>query len=80
MTTAAGFCMAATDRQQEIFDWITSYIAMHGYSPTVDEIRLAFKFRSKNGVMCHLLPLRRKRMLTWVEGKARTIRPIGGEA
>jgi repressor LexA len=65
-----------TDRQREIYRWIVGYIATHGYSPTVRELCLAFRFDSPNGAMCHLLPLRKKGYLAWNERQSRTIRPL----
>jgi repressor LexA len=65
-----------TDRQREIYRWIVQYIATHGYSPTVRELCLAFRFDSPNGAMCHLLPLRKKGYLAWNERQSRTIRPL----
>lgn len=65
-----------TDRQREIYCWIVNYIADHGYSPTVRELCLAFRFGSVNGAMCHLHPLRKKGWIAWNERQSRTIRPL----
>ena len=67
-----------TDRQREIYRWIVQYIANHGYSPTVRELCLAFRFGSVNGAMCHLHPLRKKGWIAWNERQSRTIRPLVG--
>ena len=48
-----------TPRQVEILTWLAGYIAERGYSPTVRELCLAFRFGSPNGAMSHLLPLRK---------------------
>lgn len=65
-----------TERQREILRWLSRYIAEHGYSPTVRELCLAFKFDSPNGAICHLVPLRRKGWIEWCDGKSRTIRVL----
>ena len=65
-----------TDRQREIYRWIVSHIATHGYSPTVRELCLAFGFASTEGAMCHLRPLRIKGYVVWNDGQARTIRTL----
>ena len=69
-----------TARQREILRWLSTYIADHGYSPTVRELCLAFKFDSPNGAMCHLLPLRRKGWIDWLDNHSRTIRVKEGVA
>jgi repressor LexA len=68
-----------TPRQQDVLNWISGYIDVHGYSPTIRQIGQAFEWTT-NGVMCHLRPMRRKGWITWQDGEARTIRVIGGEA
>jgi hypothetical protein len=30
--------------------------------------------------MCHLRPMKKKGLITWIEGEARTLRVIGGDA
>lgn len=64
-----------TERQLQVYRWICDYVAANGFSPTVGELCAAFKFRSKNGAICHLRPLRRRGMVDWIDGKARTLRP-----
>ena len=65
-----------TSRQIEILRWITNYIAEHGYSPSLRELCLAFGFRSTQGAVCHLRPLRLKGWLTWNDRQARTLRVL----
>lgn len=68
-----------TPRQQDVLNWIAGYIDTHGFSPSVREIGHAYKW-STNGVMCHLRAIRRKGHITWIDGQARTIRVVGGDA
>ena len=75
MTTTAPAPLTA--RQREILAWVNAYIAERGYSPCVRELCCAFGFKSNNGAMCHLLPLKKKGFVTWVDGSPRTLRVIG---
>jgi len=75
MTTASPI-RPLTDRQREVYRWIVQYITDHGFSPTIRELCLAFRFGSVNGAMCHLHPLRKKGYLAWQDGHARTMRPL----
>jgi SOS-response transcriptional repressor LexA len=68
---------AITDRQRAVYDWVVDYCETNGYSPTIREVGLAFGL-SNNGVMCHLISLRKKGWLTWNRYRSRTIRPVGG--
>lgn len=74
MTTAAP--TELTPRQREILAWVDAYIASHGFSPTCRELATAFGFKGPNGAACHLRPLRRKGVITWIDGKPRTLRVI----
>lgn len=63
-----------TDRQREILAWVDGYIRDHGFSPTIRELCRAFGFKSPNGAVSHLTPLRKKGALTWIDGSPRTLR------
>ena len=78
MTTATDR-QPLTPRQQDVLDWISGYIDVHGYSPTIRQIGNAFGWTT-NGVVCHLRPMRKKGWITWQDGEARTLRVIGGDA
>jgi repressor LexA len=67
---------SATDRQLEVLAWISAYIARLGYSPSLRDIGKAHGIASTNGVLDHLWALRRKGLVTWVEGRARTLRVL----
>jgi hypothetical protein len=67
---------ALTDRQQSILDWIVGFVAENGFAPTIREIGDAFGIAATNGVKCHLTALQKKGRLTWIEGKARTLRVV----
>lgn len=72
--------LPVTKRQMEIYQWICDYVATHGYSPTVREGCKHFKFASPQGIVCHLRSLRRRGMIDWIDGKARTLRPTEVQA
>ncbi len=70
--------MLPTPRQRQVYEFLRAYIREHGASPTYDEIRRHFGFRSYNAVQKHLRALvergavrspwkGRKRALTLVE-------------
>ena len=69
-----------TPRQREVYDYVEKYIETNGFSPTRREIQHAFGFRTLNAVMSHLLPLRKKGWLNWIDNTARTIRCVPHEA
>ncbi len=66
-----------TDRQRQIFDYISDVTTQQGYPTTVRDIADRFKFASPNGAVCHLKALRKKGWITWEPGKARTVRVAG---
>lgn len=68
----------ATARQSEILAWIAAYLAENGYGPTRREVSRAFGFRSPVAAQCHLLALRKKGLVTWVDGQPRTVRLTEG--
>jgi len=63
-----------TDRQRQIFDYISDVTTQQGYPTTVRDIANRFQFASPNGAVCHLKALRKKGWITWEPGKARTVR------
>ena len=49
-----------TDRQQEVFNFIVSYIEEKGYPPTIREMQLGLTIGSLRGVTIHLDALQKK--------------------
>jgi SOS-response transcriptional repressor LexA len=49
-----------TDRQTELLDFIRSYTAEHGYSPSTRDIGDGMGIASPNGVLCHIRALIKK--------------------
>src|SRR5918997_6810215 len=52
-----------TERQRQIFDFLTSYVDAHGYPPTVREIGEAVGLASPSTVHAHLANLERAGLL-----------------
>jgi repressor LexA len=65
-----------TARQLKVHYAVEKHIARNGYSPTIRELCVQTRIKSTNGVKCHLDALRRKGLVTWIQGKTRTIRPV----
>lgn len=51
---------ALTSRQEQIFDFVTEHIEIHGFPPCISEIQNHFSFKSPNAVVQHLKALDRK--------------------
>ena len=71
--------MFLTKRQKELFDYLDSYLATHGYAPTLEEIRSRFKLSSLATVHKHLTNLERKKLIrrTWNHSRAIELVPQG---
>ena len=67
--------MNLTKRQKEIIDFIRSYRAEHGISPTQREIRETFKLSSFGTVQKHLKRLEEKGALSREWNRSRGISP-----
>jgi repressor LexA len=68
-----------TDRQREIYDFITGYVDAHGYPPTVREIGEAVGLASPSTVHAHLANLERAGMLRRDPTKPRALELPGRE-
>ena len=53
-----------TEKQQSVLDVVTDFIARCGKSPTIDELMLLLKQKSKRGVVQYLEILERKGFIT----------------
>ena len=62
-----------TDRQKQVYEFISDLIRNRGYGPTVREIGEEFGISSPNGVMCHLRALEKKGLITRRRNKSRAI-------
>lgn len=65
--------MKLTRRQREILDFVSSFIARNGYSPSMEEIAEHFHFASLNAVFKHLEALESRGYLHRDSNRARSI-------
>jgi repressor LexA len=68
--------MALTRRQREIYDFIRSFVAENGYSPSLEEIGAQFNLSSVATVHKHVQHLVEKRLLRKAWNRARSIEPV----
>jgi len=69
-----------TVAQQELFDWLVSYIQQHEHPPTVRQMMQAMKLKSPAPIQSRLEHLRAKGYIHWVKGQARTLRILHSES
>jgi repressor LexA len=65
--------MPLTRRQREILDYLSGYIAEHGYAPSFEEIAARFGFQSLATVHEHLTNLERKGYIRRTHNESRAI-------
>ena len=65
--------MAITRRQHELYDFISRFMAEHGYSPSYDEIREGMRLNSLATVHKHVSNLEKKGLLTRDFNRSRSI-------
>jgi len=66
-----------TERQQQVLDFVASYIDQHGCPPTLREISENFGIKGTATAILHLEALERKGYLNRREGSSRNISLIG---
>ena len=71
--------MALTRRQREIYDFIRSFVAEHGFSPSLEEIGGHFGLRSVATVHKHVHHLVEKNYLRKAWNRSRSVEPIEEE-
>lgn len=62
-----------TQAQQELYDWLVTYIRENRHSPSIRQMMREMKLKSPAPVQSRLEHLRRKGYIDWKEGQARTI-------
>jgi repressor LexA len=70
--------MALTRRQREIYDFIRSFVARHGYSPSLEEIGAHFGLSSVATVHKHVEHLVAKGWLRKAANRSRSVEPASG--
>ena len=63
-------------KRQALMAYIQQYIASHGYSPSIEEIRVACRFSSGSLVVYHLQVLERAGKISYVPYIPRTVRVL----
>ncbi|MEL6938097.1 MAG: transcriptional repressor LexA [Cyanobacteria bacterium J06598_1] len=63
-----------TQAQQELYDWLVTYIRENRHSPSIRQMMREMKLKSPAPVQSRLDHLRKKGYIDWNEGQARTIR------
>jgi repressor LexA len=69
--------MTLTKRQKEILDYLKSYAARHGYSPTLAEVRDRFRLNSLATVHKHLKNLEGKGFVRRERNRSRAVEVTG---
>ena len=72
--------MALTRRQREIYDYVCSFIAEQGYSPSLEEIGERFELASVATVHKHVAQLVAKGWLRKAWNRSRSLEPVGSDA
>ncbi len=72
--------MALTRRQREIYDFVCTFIAEHGYSPSLEEIGARFGLASVATVHKHVAQLVAKGWLRKAWNRSRSLEPVGSDA
>lgn len=62
-----------TPTQLRLLDRLYAYIIAYPYAPSIEELRVAGRYKSRSTVHALLLELRRQGLVDWVEGEARTL-------
>ena len=65
--------MAITRRQREVYDFISRFVAEHGYSPSFEEIGKGLELTSLATVHKHVTNLEKKGLLTRDYNRSRSI-------
>ena len=62
-----------TERQQQVYDFLNTYLAANGYPPTLQEIAKHLHITGNLGVLRHLKALEREGLITRNPGSSRSI-------
>ena len=68
---------ALTPAQQELYSWLSDYIATYHHSPSIRQMMEAMGLRSPAPIQSRLKHLQEKGWITWKEGQARTLQLLG---
>ena len=63
-----------TKKQEKLYLAIKNFIKKNGYAPTIREINEIINIKSTSTTFTKLLQLQKKGYITYINGKARTIK------
>lgn len=63
-----------TKKQEKLYLAIKNFIGKNGYAPTIREINEIINIKSTSTTFTKLLQLQKKGYITYINGKARTIK------
>lgn len=63
-----------TKKQEKLYLVIKNFIEKNGYAPTIREINEIINIKSTSTTFTKLLQLQKKGYITYINGKARTIK------
>lgn len=63
-----------TEQQQRAYDWIVDYIQQNGVAPSLRDIMRGLHYASPCPVQSIVERLKDKGYITWIPGRARTLR------
>lgn len=63
-----------TKKQEKVYLAIKNFIEKNGYAPTIREINEIINIKSTSTTFTKLLQLQKKGYITYINGKARTIK------
>ena len=63
-----------TPAQKELYYWLVHQMNQNRYSPSIREMMRAMRLKSPAPVQARLERLRKKGYVTWIDGKARTLK------
>ncbi|NQW37795.1 MAG: repressor LexA, partial [Cyanobacteria bacterium] len=67
-----------TSAQQELYDWLATYIGAQRHSPSIRQMMEAMGLRSPAPIQSRLRHLQQKGRITWQDGQARPLQLLGG--
>ncbi len=65
-----------SDAQQELYEWIKTYVKQFQHSPTIRQMMKAMGLKSPAPIQSRLKHLQEKGYISWQEGKARTLQIV----
>ena len=65
-----------SDAQNELYEWIKSYMRDFNHSPSIRQMMQAMGLRSPAPIQSRLKHLQQKGFISWQEGKARTLQIV----